>query len=101
MNARLLKIGIALLVSGSAVFVLSASAMELGHPSSDSTALVLTPALMLINILSVFVGIPIFLVGIAFMIGIFATKFPSFHVVFLSGIVLVSTWVLFIFSRFS
>jgi len=94
-----LKIGIVLLVCGVVIFVLSGFAMELGHTSG--TAFVLTPTLVLINFISVFVGIPMFLVGVAFVIGSFISKFSSFHTVSLLGGIFVSLWLLFILSRFS
>lgn len=99
MKSRLLKIGVGLLVSGLIIFILSASAMELGH--TFGPAFVLSPTLEWINFISVFVGIPIFFVGVAFMIGSFISKFPSFYVVSLLGGIFVSIWIFFVLSRFS
>lgn len=101
MNSKLLKISIVLTMSGLIIFVLSVSALELGHVSLDSSALTITPALVLINIFSTFIGIPVFLFGIAFMIGSFVTRLSSFYVISMSGIILVSAWIFFIFLRFS
>lgn len=99
MKTKLLKIGVGLLVSGLIIFTLSAYAMELGHTSG--TAFVLSPALILINFISVFVAIPICLMGTAFVIGSLIPKFHSFQIVYLIGGIFVIIWLMFILSRFS
>lgn len=101
MKNRLLKISVILIVSGLAVFVFSASIIELAHFISNSDDVFLPQNMAWLNTISIFIGIPMFLVGMAFMIGNFVPKFSSLQVVSLIGICFVASWILLIISRFS
>lgn len=98
MKTRLLKIGAILIVSGLIMSVTSANIAEMYHASDDAY---LPQNLAVINTFSVFVGVPVLLVGLGFLIGSFDSKLPSRYSVSLSSVVFVTGWILLVLSRFS
>ena len=102
MKTRLLIIGVGLVVSGIIIFGTAVSIIELERTNIGPNEMRSIPNLALYNMSAGFVGIPISLVGISFVIGSFASRFiPPLYVIGLASPVFVIVWILFIFSRMS
>ncbi|MCE2615001.1 MAG: hypothetical protein LVO36_03765 [Nitrosopumilus sp. (ex Thoosa mismalolli)] len=74
MSTKLLKIGIAMLALGLIVFLISAFIIELEHEASRSSNLIITENVVFVNMLGIFIGIPLILIGTSITIVIFVRK---------------------------
>ena len=100
MKTKNLITGIILIVLGIIIFSTMVLTVELERSRINPNEMRSIPYLAAYNTIAAFVGIPISLVGVVFVIKNWISRLNIFYMVSLSAFLIVS-WILFIFSRAS